>query len=76
MAMFSAMVELGVKHTWSGRRQPNSPASFSRRPYTVLAAARASGWTPRPQLPQPSIAAVTASATPGGLGRVVAALSR
>ena len=42
----------------------------------ALAAARASSWAPRPLLPQPSRASVTARATHGGLGREVAARSR
>ena len=40
MAMFSAMVELAAKTTWSGRGQPSSRAARQRVSYTVRRADR------------------------------------
>ena len=76
MAVLSAAVELGVKHTWSALGQPKRHASLARQPWMVRAASRAPDVAPRPALPSEHIACVTASMTVCGLCMVVAALSR
>ena len=77
MARFSASVQLPVKITRSGRSKPSSSAASSRQALTTRPAHRDSRCPLRPGL-APSFSSVPAMAraTCGGLGKLVAALSK
>ena len=76
-ARFSAPVQLAVKMTFSGLWIPKNSAIAVRTSKTASAAARESLWPLLPGLPPYSFMhRVISLITDGGLGKVVAALSK
>jgi hypothetical protein len=76
IAWLSAAVAFAVNTKRELSFAPNSSASLSRATNRSLAERRDRAWLERPGFPARRMAAATASATPSGLGREVAALSR
>jgi hypothetical protein len=77
MTRLSASVAFLVKASRCGSRMPNSAAHACRAWNWIRLASRARRWLARPGLPPASVRQCsTASATPGALGKLVAALSR
>ena len=77
MARFSASVQLNAKTTREGSSAPISACSRARASSTIRPASIAARWLERPGLALKRVSAcTTASTTSGGLGELVAALSK